>query len=377
MPSHTGTGEWKSFEIRMRHRRAERLLLRADVAAHEGCLDDARAALDEAKTLWPAAPGLDDVQRHIETTANPPIPLVVPSRHLTWLEFAAAASVVACLAAAAATLLMRMPNALRARDVGAFIGAPLVDDPTSVRPASAPLPGVSTTELPPVADDDAPTVVQDVTLENSERVQPASAPAQELPRLDLVRSTPVQADPAQSDAVRPEPVREPERPEPVKMETPIATSGFSAPAQPLPELAVAPAMALAAPTVAVKEPAASAANSTAAVTSPPQSALVRDALTGYAKAYSDLNVGEATRVWPTVDRAALARAFDQLDSQQISLGICHLEIDGSTAQANCLGTATWKPKVGSGERTDRRSWTFDLQKAADGWQIVNARVQNR
>jgi tRNA uridine 5-carboxymethylaminomethyl modification enzyme len=47
--SHISTAEWQSFELRMRHRRAQRCLLRAEVALEAGFPGDARAALDEAR----------------------------------------------------------------------------------------------------------------------------------------------------------------------------------------------------------------------------------------------------------------------------------------------------------------------------------------
>lgn len=391
MPSHTGTGEWKSFEIRMRRRRAERLVLRADVAIGEGCLDAARAAVDEARTLWPTAPGLDEVERHLEAASNPAPVVAPPRRHLAWLEFAAAASVVACIAAAAATLLIRMPYALHARNVDAIVGAPLVADSASVTP-SAPVPVAATTESPPgeLGENDERPALTDVTPSGSpDRARPTAVPVPEP------LSEPVHLEPARPQSVGSEPVHlepprpapagsesvhlEPVRPGPVRADTPIATSGISTPVQPLPEPAVAPAPvapppATPPPPAAVEEP---AVRSTAVASTPPQDALVRDTLSAYAKAYNDLDVAEAARVWPGVDRGALSRAFDQLDSEQISLGDCRVQIDGGTAQAHCAGTATWKPKVGGGERTDPRSWTFDLQKAADGWQIVSARVQKR
>jgi hypothetical protein len=373
MPSHTATGEWQSFEMRMRRRRVERLLVRADLAVSEGCLDAARTALDEARTLWPTAPGLDEAERHLQSAANP-APAVASSPHLAWMEFAAAASVVACIAAAAATLLIRVPNALPARDIDAIIDAPLVD-PASVQPPSAQVPHVATTEPLPVEDDDE-SVVTDLTPEHTERVAPpAPTPPQQVSEpvhLESVHPEPVHLEPARPEA---------ERAEPVHMDTPVATSGISTRAQPLPEPTAAPVPppATQAPPMLVKEPAVSstAISSTAVVSLPPQDALVRDTLASYTKAYNDLDVNEAARVWPGVDRGALARAFDALDSEQIWLGECRLKIDGSTAQAQCAGTATWKPKVGGGERTDPRSWTFELHKAADGWQIISARVQNR
>ena len=52
MSSHTATGEWQSFEVRMRRRRVERLLIRADAATEAGCVEDAAAL-----TVQPAVLG--------------------------------------------------------------------------------------------------------------------------------------------------------------------------------------------------------------------------------------------------------------------------------------------------------------------------------
>jgi hypothetical protein len=79
-------------------------------------------------------------------------------------------------------------------------------------------------------------------------------------------------------------------------------------------------------------------------------------------------------VWPAVDERALARAFDGLQSQRLSLGQCDVAVNGDTARAVCAGSASWRPKVGSG-RTEARRWRFDLQSAGDGWKIVKAEAR--
>ena len=104
---------------------------------------------------------------------------------------------------------------------------------------------------------------------------------------------------------------------------------------------------------------------------------MRSVLSRYASAYNALDVNAATRVWPGVNRGALARAFDGLASQQVSLGDCRIDVAGAKAQAQCAGRATWTPKIGSGTRTESRNWTFELARAGTDWQIVSARVQNR
>src|SRR4051794_39845569 len=63
--SHTSTPQWQSFEVRMRHRRAERCLLRASSALSAGDLDEARAATEEAKELAPDFPGVLEMEARL------------------------------------------------------------------------------------------------------------------------------------------------------------------------------------------------------------------------------------------------------------------------------------------------------------------------
>jgi hypothetical protein len=99
-------------------------------------------------------------------------------------------------------------------------------------------------------------------------------------------------------------------------------------------------------------------------------AAVRATLGRYESAYSDLNTAAAHAVWPGVDERALARAFDSLSSQRVKLGTCEVGVNGATARAICHGTASWTPKVGGGQQTKSRTWTFDLRQTRGTWQIV-------
>ena len=74
--SHTSTPQWQSFEVRMRHRRAERCLLRADQAFLAGSLDEARAATDEARELDAGFPGIAEMDRRLNAAARPPDPVI-------------------------------------------------------------------------------------------------------------------------------------------------------------------------------------------------------------------------------------------------------------------------------------------------------------
>jgi hypothetical protein len=101
-------------------------------------------------------------------------------------------------------------------------------------------------------------------------------------------------------------------------------------------------------------------------------AAIRRTLDRYEAAYSQLDASAAHAVWPTVDQRALARAFDGLAAQRVSLNACDVRVTGATARATCSGDATWTAKVGGGRQTQPRRWSFELRNADGTWQIVRA-----
>lgn len=104
-------------------------------------------------------------------------------------------------------------------------------------------------------------------------------------------------------------------------------------------------------------------------------ARVRAVLSRYEAAYSGLDAAAARAVWPAVDERALARAFNSLQSQRVSLDKCDVSVSGASARAECAGSATWVPKVGGSGRTELRRWLFDLRNAGGAWQIVRAEAR--
>jgi hypothetical protein len=102
---------------------------------------------------------------------------------------------------------------------------------------------------------------------------------------------------------------------------------------------------------------------------------VRSVLARFEAAYSALNASAAQQVWPTVDARALARAFDGLESQRVSLGNCAITVNNAVARAECSGSTTWTPKVGGGSRTERRQWRFELARTGTAWRIVGAEAR--
>jgi tetratricopeptide (TPR) repeat protein len=103
--------------------------------------------------------------------------------------------------------------------------------------------------------------------------------------------------------------------------------------------------------------------------------LIEEALQRYRGAYGRLNVQSAEAVYPTVNRVALARAFDSLESQSITFDSCDIEIRGILARAICHGTTHYVPKIGSRyPRTEPLVWSFELNKSNDDWTIYYAKA---
>lgn len=107
-----------------------------------------------------------------------------------------------------------------------------------------------------------------------------------------------------------------------------------------------------------------------------ETAGVREVLARYVYAYAALDARAVAAVWPTVNQSALGRAFDALETQNISFSKCEVTVSGGTARAVCAGTAAWTPKVGGRRsREDERTWTFALTHRDDSWAIVSAEMR--
>lgn len=112
------------------------------------------------------------------------------------------------------------------------------------------------------------------------------------------------------------------------------------------------------------------------VAPPDDQMLVRQVLQRYRKAYEGLDARSAQAVWPAVNEAALARAFDGLESQSLTFDGCDVRLRGEAASATCHGSARYVPKIGSREpRVEPRVWNFTLRKAEGDWKIDSARTE--
>lgn len=104
--------------------------------------------------------------------------------------------------------------------------------------------------------------------------------------------------------------------------------------------------------------------------------LVTQALQQYRTAYEGLDARRAHAVWPAVNQAALARAFEGLESQSLTFDACDVRVRGESAIAVCQGSAQYVPKIGNRQpRTEPRVWNFSLRKAGADWKIDSARAE--
>jgi hypothetical protein len=107
-----------------------------------------------------------------------------------------------------------------------------------------------------------------------------------------------------------------------------------------------------------------------------EAARVRAVLQRYQAAYGRLDATQVHAIWPGVDRAALARAFEGLESQALTFKACDVRLSGATANAVCTGSTRYVPRIGSHEpRVEQLAWNFTLRKRADDWEIETARAE--
>lgn len=386
IPSHTSTHQWQSFEFRMRHRRLERCLLRAEIALEADCDDDAREALDEAARLNSDDPRMAALRARLEERAAAAVAVAVPvgqqqesyrHRH-RFVKAAAAALIFLAVGAGAFTVTRLNSPAVISAPPADSPSAPLIPQSTDRQPSPAPAPSSPVDTPIATAGQGSAEVLPQAVAEPAVRVtqqssaapppQPALASGR-LPAFNpqfaepppvMLPPTGQAIDPASLQATTAPTLPEPP---PLVAETPATAPASTASLARLGEALPASNVPAAARPAPPEDP---------AVIEAPR---VRAVLSRYEAAYSGLNASAAQAVWPGVDERSLARAFDTLQSQQVSLGQCAVEVDGATANASCNGTITWTPKVGGGSQTAARQWRFELQSGNGTWQITRAQVR--
>jgi hypothetical protein len=407
--SHTSTAQWQSFELRMRQRRVDRCIQRARAALAAARIPDATVAIEEAQALDPENPAAAELAARV-----PLVAARARAKRAVRQRLAGLAAVI-LLAAGLGWIVIRQPAAPpSAEDVMASsaLVTPFPEPPAELAAADADV--LPTADLlgvdapPPTFDagpgaldtvDDGPPDPDPPTLPPAPQVRtepPAArasdAPSQAAGTAGVRRQEPAapaarggaagsgarQAAPAPAVSRTPAPAPPPA----VTPEAPPTASSQ-------PEPSNAPAVVPELPAVALDLSSTSGrAETLPAISTPPPAAAreapppavnhegrVRAVLNRYQTAYNDLDAAAAGGVWPTVDTRALARAFDGLTSQSVSLGQCNVQINGAAASADCRGQARWTPRVGGGAQSASRRWRFELAQKGDDWVITQATVR--
>jgi hypothetical protein len=372
--SHTSTQQWQSFEIRMRHRRAARCVIRAEVALEAGFEEDARTALDEARRLNAESPDIDTMRA-----------AVVARLAATAAERRVRQRMRAARVTAAALLLLTVGG-------GAFWASR--STPASEVPRAVQIETRSVVAVPATSEQEAPALSGETPAPITEPAAPSATATtgtgdgrvtrDDVPAVAAARAPEPRLEkrvPESTPAPRPAADREPvDIGPPVKVEPAVLRL---APAPSLPDRLTPPLAPppLTAPVNGLVEtlPTANVPTETrealAEAPPPAEEPRVRAVLARYESAYSGLDASAAQAVWPGVDGRSLARAFEGLESQRVSLGRCSVAVEGATARASCTGNVTWTPKVGSGNQTQARQWRFELGQANGGWRITRAEVK--
>jgi hypothetical protein len=389
----------------MRARKAERCLERASSAIENGALGEAEAALAEARELDPGHARVQELSDRLDELKQP-LP-ESPTLRLNWTGVAAAFGLV--LVSVGGLEMWRYREEIWT-DKGQSISTPQTDvDESSglAAPGSAAVPAaVSIASSPPASDAVVNTqIVQPETIAETPFTPPESAlppnrPATTTPTVTATTGERVETTtnavaqnpsapvnpPRPSEAAAPPPTREVAAPS-LDYTTPSTLPATGSPSASgfIPSV-VPPATdttnaSTPAASGTMPDPAPAAPAPTPAAPSPApspnrdQSTAIRAALGRYETAYNRLDVAAVQSVWPSIDQRALARAFDSLTSQHVSLQNCTIDVIGVTARANCSGTASWTPRIGGGERRAARKWTFNLNQADGAWRIVQVQAR--
>jgi hypothetical protein len=113
------------------------------------------------------------------------------------------------------------------------------------------------------------------------------------------------------------------------------------------------------------------------IRSPDHQQAIDGILSDYRAAYDTRNARAVKGVWPAANEAALAKAFADLESQNLAFYGCRTSIEDSTARASCDGQVSYVARRGSrNSRTENRNWTFTLRRTSeDDWRIVEVQIR--
>jgi hypothetical protein len=268
----------------------------------------------------------------------------------TWtIPFAAAAGFLAAMSSTA----LYEPTVLPSRSIAMFAPLVALDVP---EPLARPITPSQVVEVVPAEPLPVRPAATSVAMNGIVDVPPEPVRVPSPPRAQPPTSSPL-------PTTTPQPPPAPPAAQPAT--STVARGVQTLPPRPIPDAVVASPAATPAPAVV---PAA-------LVSTNDDRMLVDQTLQRYRRAYNRLDARSAQAVYPAVNEHALARAFEDLESQVLLFESCEIEVQGSSAKVICHGSSHYVPKIGNHEtRVERRVWSFTLRKDDGDWKIENARA---
>lgn len=381
VPHGVNAASWHGFEQRITERRFRALLDTINASIVAGDAIAAREALEEARELRPDAPELPDVGARVSAVpVAPPVVEVVPASRI-WVRAMGAAA----LFLVGVSLLLGL-EWMGPGEPAATVPMAAPEVPV-VAPAPEPPPAV-TPDLGPV-----PVAMNDEEESVPAIVTPPEPLLRPNPTTDTTSAPELAARPVAMREALPPPVERTIEREAIDEDVPVRSGGevsddYVASPRNAPVPTSDPERAAAPPSRPADTPvtadtrgraAPPAASVASAVVIPAvEQGRVEEVLRRYARAYGELDASAARAVWPTVDEKALARAFQNLASQNVSFDDCDIDIRGVVANASCRGQSSYVGKVGSREpRIEPRTWRFELRRDGDAWRIENAEARRQ
>jgi hypothetical protein len=412
-PNYAG---WASFEARVRGRRFSRVVELARTAIDQGRIDDASAALEEARSLAADAPEIAELEERLATRPvwngelllRSEIPEVDVESDPGWLRLIAGMAVVALLLFSVGFGLVQVMRTSTARELltvrtsTATTDVMQTDTPAKAAPnpinaiqkiekSAEPAAEIISTEPQaqpePPAPSPPPPVVSRPTQTTRSVETAARGPASMTRPLDSGRSATPPPAPTMGMRLRPPstgtataspaepPAIERVESDPVPAPSPVTPAVQSVQSPIADTVAHTASNASLSPVPSLDVPVRASHQTGDLVAREEESTRIRALLSRYETAYNRLDAKAASSVWPGVNQAALGRAFDGLLSQRVSLGLCDITVIGDIAGASCAGKARWEPKIGGGLQTADRHWKFNLRKTDDGWKIQQILVR--
>lgn len=268
------------------------------------------------------------------------------------LWIAAAVSAVAAIALFA-VFLMRKDRVTAPASVAAETGRTSSVAPMIAVPVAEPVATTTTAAMPPPAD----------------TAPPAPTPAEVAqPAVESRRAATVPAERTPPGAARPRPrVEEPRDPPAATPERRAVVPEPAAPA-PAPERVTTRESQPPAPVTEVPRRVEERA-------APPTRAAeddVRSAMDEYVSAQEALDVDRYASIFPSADRARIAAAFRSFRSQDLTLTIEQIDVDGNRATVRAGESRVAVPRAGTVQRVNAER-TFSLARSGGRWVIVAIR----